>query len=177
MGATFVLLQPLTQYYAQQALLVAEHRAPQQAQGRVRIVFTGFRLGEVGETVGPVQVQRHAQVGEVGADGGLVLFQLLPVLAVIVVWAVRRNARSTAARLAGHSVIRFGPDAMQVETGAGGRVDVPYRGLTGPYRTAHGIFLYDPAANVARVFPRAALTPESEAALWALLCRKTGREV
>ena len=72
---------------------------------------------------------------------------------------------------------RFGPDAMQVETGAGGRFEVPYRGLTGPYRTAHGIFLYDPAANVARVFPRAALTPESEAALWALLCRKTGREV
>lgn len=102
---------------------------------------------------------------------------LLPVLAVIVVWAVRRNARSTAARLAGHSVIRFGPDAMQVETGAGGRFEVPYRGLTGPYRTAHGIFLYDPAANVARVFPRAALTPESEAALWTLLCRKTGREV
>ena len=115
------------------------------------------------------------------AGGALLVAQgvwwLLPVLAVIVVWAVRRNARSTAARLAGHSVIRFGPDAMQVETGAGGRFEVPYRGLTGPYRTAHGIFLYDPAANVARVFPRAALTPESEAALWALLCRKTGREV
>lgn len=99
----------------------------------------------------------------------------LPIFALVVVWIARRNTRVIAARAAGRRVTRFGPDAMHIETDGGAQFDTDYRGLLGPWRTEHALFVYHPGVNGTYLFPRAGLTPESEAALWALLCQKTGQ--
>ena len=79
-----MLFQPLAQHHAQQALLVAEAHAAQQAQGWHGVILGRGGLRKASVAVGPVHVQADPYLFEVRPHGHLVVLQLLPVLRVVV---------------------------------------------------------------------------------------------
>lgn len=94
---------------------------------------------------------------------------LTGMLTVVAVLFVKKSIRSQAWMRSGRFAVRFDPETMHCTDAAGRTMDLPYRAFPLLLQTPDLIALYAPASGALRLFPRRVLTPESEAALLALL--------